>query len=406
MVQTPIQVQTNKKNDLTGKRILVLGHEASLSGAPKLLKSLTQYLVQNEGAEVMIFLKKGGPLKEVFEQLGKVSILAWPEENPSPMMRFLIRFFPAFRIRDYFLKKSIRQFAPNLILNYTIVNSRLFPYLHAIDSPMLTVVQEMDYVIRLFDELGMNDAQKVVDRTQSFITCSQATKNNLIQRFSLSPEKIEVVYNSVAYHEVDTKVPTKIDEEDWRSSLNIPKDAFVVGACGGPIWRKGGDLFLQMARAVHSIRPEENIYFVWQGGAPSSVDFINFQTDMKLLGLQKKVRIVPSVSDVKPFFEGIDVFTCTSREEPFGMVILEAGLHQKPVIAFEKSGGPEEILAQQRGLLVPYGNPIEMADKVLQLKSNTQLYSQLSKNIFEYARQNATKDNNGRIAEIVKDIIT
>ena len=56
------------------------------------------------------------------------------------------------------------------------------------------------------------------------------------------------------------------------------------------------------------------------------------------------MRIIPTKKH-SFFYSAIDIFISTAREEPFGLSILEAGLYELPCIAFEKSGGPEELLS-------------------------------------------------------------
>ena len=64
---------------------------------------------------------------------------------------------------------------------------------------------------------------------------------------------------------------------------------------------------------------------------------------------------------VAQFFAGANIFALPSREEPFGIVLLEAGAFSLPVVASRVGGIPEIITDGITGCLVEPGNPSEMA---------------------------------------------
>jgi glycosyltransferase involved in cell wall biosynthesis len=70
--------------------------------------------------------------------------------------------------------------------------------------------------------------------------------------------------------------------------------------------------------------------------------------------------------DVGGFFCAADVFTLTSREDPFPSVVLEAMQAGLPTVAFQDSGGIPDMLAQYgAGVAVPLGDAAAMADAIL-----------------------------------------
>ena len=171
--------------------------------------------------------------------------------------------------------------------------------------------------------------------------------------------------------------------------------------CGGPIFRKGPDLFLNTAKYINDKFNNENIKFIWQGGFKNSSSFHDFLNEINRLNLNNIIEVCPTTIDVQPFFDKINVFFCSSREEPFGMVILEAGLNRIPSLAFQQTGGPEEILSSNRGVLVPYGDFNKMALAIIELKNNNSLYTKYSNNLYEYSIKNFNQNNN---LEIIKEI--
>ena len=64
----------------------------------------------------------------------------------------------------------------------------------------------------------------------------------------------------------------------------------------------------------------------------------------------------------KQVFQHADIFAFPSLREAFGVVLIEAGAHQLPVVAFREGGIPDVIADGETGLLADKGNVQEMAD--------------------------------------------
>ena len=78
------------------------------------------------------------------------------------------------------------------------------------------------------------------------------------------------------------------------------------------------------------------------------------------LKVSDKIIWLNSVSNIKKFFEKIDVFCLTSDHEGFGIVLLEAMLCGRPIIANKTSSIPEIIKNNYNGLLMNKNNDEEL----------------------------------------------
>ena len=170
------------------KKIIALGHEASLSGAPKLFLELLKEL-KKQDYDIIIFLKTGGDLLSDFSKIGKIFVLDSINKTNNPLFRLLIRCLPIYRIRDAYLKFFFARQNPVIVLNYTLVNSKLLPYLDRVKIPMLTVAQEMKGVISLFDKLKINNSKQIFERTNYFISCSKSVKDDLVEAYNINEKK-------------------------------------------------------------------------------------------------------------------------------------------------------------------------------------------------------------------------
>jgi glycosyltransferase involved in cell wall biosynthesis len=69
-----------------------------------------------------------------------------------------------------------------------------------------------------------------------------------------------------------------------------------------------------------------------------------------------------------------------SRSDSFGIVILEAWAHAKPVVAADSGGIPGVIDHGVNGLLVPFGRPRELAAAIGRLLRDVALARSLGEN--------------------------
>lgn len=147
----------------------------------------------------------------------------------------------------------------------------------------------------------------------------------------------------------------------------------VIGFMGRMVPKKGADVLLRALRllADRGIKFKAKI----AGSGPEEDRLKRLHVELKL---GSNVELLPWVSDKAAFFESIDVFVVPSLEEPFGVVILEAFAHSKPVIATRVSGPLEIIQHGVNGLLVAQGNEAELADAISQLLANKKLTNEIS----------------------------
>ncbi len=93
------------------------------------------------------------------------------------------------------------------------------------------------------------------------------------------------------------------------------------------------------------------------------------------LGVKDRVRFLGALSrdQVVEVMESADVFVLASRYETFGVVVIEALALGKPVIA-TRCGGPENIVREHDGLLVPAGDINALAEAMQQMRVDASRY--------------------------------
>lgn len=105
------------------------------------------------------------------------------------------------------------------------------------------------------------------------------------------------------------------------------------------------------------------------GGEGSEKD--KLQELANSLKLHKHVRFLGWVEDKDAFFKEIDVFCLASKRESFGIVLLEAMIHSKFIVATSTKGA-SEILEQGRyGLLTRIDDPNDLANALINIKKTS-----------------------------------
>lgn len=130
-------------------------------------------------------------------------------------------------------------------------------------------------------------------------------------------------------------------QQRLRAELGIAPDAFVVGSVGRLHPSKGMDVLIGAFRAVAA----ENSALVIFGEGPQRAEL------EKLSAGDARIHLPGYRPDVRSCLSGFDLFVSPSREESFGLAILEAMTEGLPVIA-TAAEGPAEFLRNQPVQLV------------------------------------------------------
>ena len=99
------------------------------------------------------------------------------------------------------------------------------------------------------------------------------------------------------------------------------------------------------------------------------------------------VTLAGFVADPGGAFDAADVVVLSSTWEGFGLVLAEAGLHGRPVVATEVGGIPEVVKDGVNGLLVPPRDPDALAAALDRLLDDEALARRMGEAGRERARE-------------------
>lgn len=185
----------------------------------------------------------------------------------------------------------------------------------------------------------------------SVVAISNYTKNLLIRKYGVTPEKITVVHNGIKPREI-TKLPPALQHFKAQGKK-------IVFYNGRITIQKGVDFFIRAARKVVDI--DTNVVFVISGWGDMERQIMHLVGE---LGLSQHVMFAGALweDERDRMYQAADLLVMPSVSEPFGLVPLEALQHGTPVLISKQSGVAEVL---QHALKVDFWDIDEMANKML-----------------------------------------
>jgi glycogen synthase len=183
--------------------------------------------------------------------------------------------------------------------------------------------------VRYLERRGVSEADQV-------IAVSRTLQREVAWMFDVPADEIAVIYNGI--NPQDAAEFGNLVEV--RHARHLTLDQQVVLFAGRMTCQKGPDLLLRAIPELLRRHPESRFVFAgdgdlrhrleheaWQGGFAHACRFLGHR----------------SAQELRDLYAASDIVVVPSRNEPFGIVILEAWNASRPVVATE-NGGPSEFV--------------------------------------------------------------
>jgi glycosyltransferase involved in cell wall biosynthesis len=347
-------------------KVLVITHNTSNTGAPKTCLTLLQSfkLKVNTLSIDTVSLDSGYGLDEKFTLFS---------ENFFPIDKYS-------READYSLKnKFFAKLKKNTILseyemNKLIIENQPYDFVFANTIASLSFALEIKKkqpFTKLF--LFLHEMCTVIDQLcpsfRSFI--SEVDLIGYISSYNRKLVEEKYIFKSKNFIELLPHIKINIEPTECKFSDTVKKVKKVV-MMGSVHWRKGDDVFIQVARKI--LLERKDIEFYWIGSI-SNYQRLIVETDLNRLGIQNHVFFVGEKENPFELLSEMDLFLLTSREEPFGLAPAEAILLGIPLVYFTGVTGIGALL-EEHGFDhgVPYLDIDKMSEKVLDILENKKEY--------------------------------
>lgn len=227
-------------------------------------------------------------------------------------------------------------------------------------------------VVHDIEQQGLLIADRIV-------AVSQITKDLIVDRYNIPPEKIEVVHNTIDPESLGVYF---YDQSTYAYLDSLQKEGYKVVANISRLTVQKGLKYFVYAAAKASEKYDKLLFLI-AGDGELRDELIDLACD---LGISDKIFFTGFIRGQawRDAYSVADIFVMSSVSEPFGLTALEAAAHDTAVLLSEQSGVGEVLNNVMR---FDYWDVNKLADEIVGIATSESLQNELSKNVQkEYAR--------------------
>lgn len=343
--------------------VLVVTHNLNFEGAPIIAWDLATFFARQPGMNVRVASPQDGPLRARFTEAGlppeiwDISPLT-SAPNPEAFAVALREFAAAHDCAgiDLIVGNTLQGFWTVHLAAVLGKSSAL--YIHESIPVKKFFATSLAPALLPLAEETLRLATRVIFTAQATRTIHEEHNHN---------DNFRLVAGWVDMDRIDRFVAGN-DPRALRRKHGLPEDATLVMNIGSVCERKGQHIYVRaidrLNRELPALFPGRRIEFLIVGGRDSLYQESLVQ-DIELLGL-KNVRIVPETPHNFDYLCLTDLMVCTSFEESFPRVLLEAMAFRLPIVSTDVHGITEMLVNNDEARLIPAGNPFLLADTLKQ----------------------------------------
>lgn len=207
----------------------------------------------------------------------------------------------------------------------------------------------------------------LLPRYAQILTVSKHNKERLKAHSKIEAHQLKTLYNSI---NIESFHKERSSGQNIRRKLEIPSDALLIGSIGRLVYEKGFDTVLEVLISLHR-KNYSGYCFIGGDGDQRIIDELTIRAEQA--GVSDFLRICRREPNTADYLKSLDVFLMCSRQEPFGLTILEAMACDVPVVGIipEAGGGPPEVIENGvNGFLHQHRNADAIADTIIDLHKN------------------------------------
>jgi glycosyltransferase involved in cell wall biosynthesis len=253
------------------------------------------------------------------------------------------------------------------------------------------VRQRISYFFyRPIQQKVLKKADKIIATSPQYLETSKQIKNfkdkAIVIPLGLNPKRLRI-------SEQDLREFDKLKEK-----INNKK---VVLAIGRLIEYKG---FGYLVEAGQFLKDDTVVLIVGKGPLYGTL-----KNKIEKLNLKDKILLLGRVNNVSVYMKNCDLFCLpsVSRNEAFGLVLVEALYFGKPLITTNVEGSGMNYVNKhnETGLVVPPKNSKALAEAINTILSNEKLYETFSKNALERFKEFEIESIANKIIEVYEIVL-
>lgn len=221
------------------------------------------------------------------------------------------------------------------------------------------------------------------------VLCPSNYTKGVLQGYGVERE-IKVISNGIDLEKFSFSEKKR---DKFRDKYNFEGE--VVFSVGHVFLRKGIDSFVKVAKKF----PENN--FLWVGRRYKKLE--DPHVTSLLRNLPENMKLVNFVEDIVDVYSGSDIFFFPSRCENQGIVLLEAGACQRPLLV-RNLPTYEGWLEHEKNTLIAKDEE-GFSQQLQRLLENEKLRQELSQNAYRMSQQHSLKKIGAKLKGIYQDLL-
>lgn len=234
------------------------------------------------------------------------------------------------------------------------------------DSPSITTFYHYESLKTINGYLSAFPCPLIIRKEKNadkIVAISNFSKDQLLQRFSIKEDKIEVI-------------PTGVDDSIFNPFVAPKLEYENVLLFVGPLVQRKG--VKHLIHALPIIKKEiKDVRVIIIGKGPEKKNLVKLSEE---LDLEKNINFIENVSkeDLPRYYSTASLFVFPTFLEGFGMVAIESMACGTPVVASDIE--PLKSIIGDSGMFFNPGNHLDLAEKVIEILNDKYLRNSLSEN--------------------------
>lgn len=213
--------------------------------------------------------------------------------------------------------------------------------------------------------------------TDKLITITKEDYHLASQKFHCKVERIHGVgVDENRYHSV-----LQEEQMEIRKQFGFTDGQKIILCVGELLPNKNQQMIIHAMQKIVKKYPDAQLLLAGNGSEKE-----NLENLIKSLRLTENIKMLGYVTNLQEYQKIADVSVSCSKREGLPLNIVEAMLSGTPVVASVNRGHRELIQNGKNGFLIDVNDCERIADKVLKILTDKQLYGEIQKNANTYAQ--------------------
>jgi glycosyltransferase involved in cell wall biosynthesis len=198
----------------------------------------------------------------------------------------------------------------------------------------------------------------LLHRAARVVAVAETVRQETVGTFGIAPSRVATIPRGID----PARIAPGRGRDAVRRELEIAGSAPIVVSVGALSQEKDPLAHLDLCAKLAGALPD--VAYVFAGDGPMREEM---REAVLARGLQDRVRLLGSRSDVGDLLAASDVLVLASRTEGMPGCVIEAGMAGLPVVSFGLAGVPEVVEDGVTGYVVPPGDHAALAERTLEL---------------------------------------